>query len=117
MACANCDHFNTEGQRYYPGQFGCIAEKVRAAVAAGTLLYNSFESDRELIGQPAYLVLDLSVPFPDVMRYTSIVQNAVTAPGFSWRHIMVPEVYGLCLAICLPTSRSRRTRLKRCTRN
>lgn len=69
MACANCDQFNTEVQIHSPGQFVRVAEKVRAAVSAGSLVYNSFESDRELIGQLSFMTLELAVPLPDVMRY------------------------------------------------
>jgi len=69
MTCANCDQFNTEVQIHFPGQFAQVAQKVRAAVAAGTLVYNSFESDRALIGQSSFLALELTAPFPDVMRY------------------------------------------------
>ena len=68
-ACKNCDQFNTEVQIHSPGQFVRVAEKIRAAVTAATLVYNSFESDRELIGQPSFLSLELSGPLPDVMRY------------------------------------------------
>lgn len=69
MACANCDQFNTEVLIHSAGQFIRIAEKIRAAVSGGILVFNSFESDRELIGQPSFLGLELSAPFPDVMRY------------------------------------------------
>lgn len=69
MACANCDQFDTEVLIHSPGQFIRVAEKIRAAISEGVLVYNSFESDRELIGQPSFLALKLTTPFPDVMRY------------------------------------------------
>ena len=57
MACTNCDQFHTEVQIHSPGQFVRIAEKIRKAVTKATLLYNTFESDREMIGQPSFLAL------------------------------------------------------------
>lgn len=67
--CANCDQFDTEVLIQSPGQFIRVAEKIRAAISEGILVYNSFESDRELIGQPSFIALNLAAPFPDVMRY------------------------------------------------
>jgi hypothetical protein len=69
MSCSNCDQFNTEVLIQSPGQFAKVGEKIRAAVTQGTLCYNSFESDRELIGQPSFLALEFAGPLPDVMRY------------------------------------------------
>ena len=69
MSCGNCDQYNTEVTIHSPGQFARLGSKIRAAVVEGALRYNSFESDRELIGQPSFMHLDLSGPLPDVMRY------------------------------------------------
>ena len=70
MSCTACDQFDTSIVISSPGQFRRIAGKVRDAVASGVLRYNTFESDRELIGQPSFVELDLSAgQIPDVMRY------------------------------------------------
>ena len=69
MGCAKCDEFDVEIPIQSFSLFLRIANKVRAAVARGTLSYNSFESSRELVGQPSFLELDLGGPLPDVMRY------------------------------------------------
>jgi len=42
---------------------------VRAAVDAGELQYNAFESDRELVGQTSFMQLRFDGPVPEVMRY------------------------------------------------
>ena len=47
--CATCDTFDTTIEIHSPVQLERILTKVRAAVAEGILVYNSFESDRELI--------------------------------------------------------------------
>ena len=69
MSCSNCDQFNTEVLIQSPGQFASVGEKIRAAVTEGTLCYNSFESDRELIGQPSFMAVEFAGPLPDVVRY------------------------------------------------
>ena len=69
MSCTNCDQFNTEIQIQSLGQLPRVAAKIHAAVSEGTLRYNSFESDRELIGQPSFMALDFSGSLPDLMRY------------------------------------------------
>ncbi len=69
MHCSNCHHFNTEIAICSPSQLVRVAENVQEAVAAGILNYNSYESDRELLGQPSFLDLDLHKRFPDVLRY------------------------------------------------
>ena len=69
MTCTNCDQFNTEVRIQSPGQLARVATKIHAAVSEGILRYNSFESDRELIGQPSFMTLEVSGAFPDVMRY------------------------------------------------
>lgn len=69
MTCANCDQFNTEVVIQSLSQLARLGEKICAAVTEGILKYNSFESDRELIGQPSFMILKLSGPLPDVIRY------------------------------------------------
>lgn len=69
MACANCDPFDTEIRIHSPDQWVRVARKIREAATQGVLVYNGFESDREFIGQPSFLTLDLAGPLPDVMRY------------------------------------------------
>jgi hypothetical protein len=64
-----CDPYDTEVLIHSPGQLAKIGKKIRAAVNDGVLRYNSFESDRELMGQPAFMTLDFSGVLPDVMRY------------------------------------------------
>lgn len=69
MSCTACGEFDTNIVISSPGQFRRIAGKVRDAVASGVLRYNTFESDRELIGHPSFVELDLSAgQIPDVMR-------------------------------------------------
>ncbi len=67
--CTVCDAFDTKIEIRSPGQLESVCVKVKAAVADGTLVYNSFESDRELIGQQSFMELDPAGPFPDVLRY------------------------------------------------
>lgn len=69
MTCASCDQFDIEISIQSPIQLARISGKIRTAIADGILAYNSFESDRELIGQPSFLTLEPNGPFPDVMRY------------------------------------------------
>jgi hypothetical protein len=69
MGCERCGAFDAEVAIQTPEVFRSVAEKVRKAVSEGTLSYNSFESSRELIGQPSFMELDLSSALPDVLRY------------------------------------------------
>jgi hypothetical protein len=69
MTCASCDQFDVEINIQSPAHFVRISGKIRNAIADGILVYNSFESDRELFGQPSFLTLEQKGPFPDVMRY------------------------------------------------
>jgi len=69
MSCSACDQYDTEVLIRWPGQLARVIEKIRIAVSDGVLHYNAFESDRELVGQPSLMELDLSGPIPDVMRY------------------------------------------------
>ncbi|MES2772500.1 MAG: hypothetical protein V4623_11130 [Pseudomonadota bacterium] len=69
MTCSNCDQFNTEVQIQSPDQLARLGAKIRAAVSASILKYNSFESDRELIGQPSFMALEFAGSLPHTMRY------------------------------------------------
>ena len=69
MHCSNCDQFNAEIAIHSPTQLARVAEAVRAGITSGALRYNSFESDRALIGQASFLGLDFHGPLPDVLRY------------------------------------------------
>ena len=69
MHCSNCHEMNVAIAIESPGQLRRIAQSVREAVQTDVLRYNSFESDRELVGQASFLDLDLAAPLPDVVRY------------------------------------------------
>lgn len=69
MSCAACDQYDTEVLIQSLGQLARVAQKVRAAITNGVLRYNVFEYDRELIGQPSFMELDLSSSIPDTMRF------------------------------------------------
>jgi hypothetical protein len=67
--CESCELYNTEVEISSPGQLDRIIEKVQAAVESGALLYSSYESDRENIGQPSFMSLKPAEVLPDIMRY------------------------------------------------
>ena len=69
MGCERCDAFDTEVAIPTPRVLRNVAQKIREAVLGGVLSYNSFESSRELIGQPSFMDLDLSGSLPDVLRH------------------------------------------------
>jgi len=69
MDCTNCDPFNTEIHIGSPGQFARVVQEIRTAVAEGRLIYNAFESDRELVGQQSFVTLDMNGPLPDLVRH------------------------------------------------
>jgi hypothetical protein len=69
MGCERCDMYDTEVVIGSPGQLRSVVAKIRDAVKVGALKYNSFESDREIIGQPSFLELNLNEPLPDVLKY------------------------------------------------
>ena len=67
--CELCDEFDTEIQIHGPEQLRRIMKKILEAMNDKKLSYNSFESDRALIGQTSFLQLDISSSLPDVIRY------------------------------------------------
>ena len=67
--CEICDEYDVEIKIYSPEQLRRVMKKVKEAVEAEKLSYNSFESDRALIGQLSFKELDLNRNFPDVIRY------------------------------------------------
>lgn len=69
MGCDRCAAFDAEVIITTPGGLRDVVARVRSAVDAGTLSYNSFESSRELVGQPSFMDLDGSSALPDVLRY------------------------------------------------
>ena len=69
IVCNACDTFDVEVEIHGPQQLRGIVVKIQAAVEAGILQSNEFESSRALIGQPAFSDLDLDTTIPDVMRY------------------------------------------------
>jgi hypothetical protein len=69
MSCPSCEEFDTAIELHSPAQLARVIEKVRASVEAQQLRYDSFESDRELIGQPTFAAVPANGPWPDVMRY------------------------------------------------
>lgn len=67
--CEACEEFDVEVPVQGPDQLRRILGKVRSAVESGQLHYNSFESDRALIGQTSFVDLSVDGPLPDVLRY------------------------------------------------
>jgi hypothetical protein len=67
--CEACDTFDVEVPIHGPQQLRGVVEKIRAAVEAGILRCNEFESSRALIGQPAFSDLELGRAIPDVICY------------------------------------------------
>src|SRR6516165_7605638 len=86
MSCSNCNPFMTPILIQSLDQLREVATKVRDAVSRGILKYNSFESDRELIGQPSFMDIDFGTGLPDAIRY----------------HFNCP-ICGNCFALCLET--------------
>lgn len=69
MSCSSCDQFDTTVELRSPGQLARVIGTIRDCVEAQTLQYESFESDRELIGQISFPQIPVNGPWPDVMRY------------------------------------------------
>ena len=69
IMCDACDTFDVEVEIHGPQQLQRIVAKIQAAVDAGILRCNEFESSRALIGQPAFSDLDLDNTIPDIIRY------------------------------------------------
>lgn len=67
--CDVCIEYDTEIAINGPVQLRRITSKVRAAVEEGKLEYNSFESDRALVGQESFMNIDIEGSLPDVIRY------------------------------------------------
>ena len=67
--CEACDTLDVEVSIHGPQQLRSVLDKIRAAVSAGTIRCNEFESSRALIGQPPFSDLDLTTTIPDVIRY------------------------------------------------
>jgi len=73
--CEICEKFNTDIEVHSPGQLSRIIEKVQAAVLNEELSYNSFESDREIFGQPPFMSIKPAGVYPDIMRYHFVCPN------------------------------------------
>lgn len=73
--CSICDEFDIEIQIHGPEQLQRLMNKVKDAIANKKLSYNSFESDRALIGQASFLKLDIDESLPDVIRYYFDCEN------------------------------------------
>jgi hypothetical protein len=67
--CPRCEEFDVEVDVHGLAQLRRIMEKAHLALQAGKLRYNSFESDRALIGQTSFETLAFDGPLPDVIRY------------------------------------------------
>ena len=67
--CNICDEYDIEINIHSPEQLRRIMKKVKDAIDNEKLSYNSFESDRALVGQVPFIKLDLNENFPDVLRY------------------------------------------------
>lgn len=87
MSCPTCDEFDVIVELRSPAQLARVIGKVRASVEANALLYQSFESDRELVGQIPFGLLAVSGPWPDVMRYH------FTCPSCKASFILDAETY------------------------
>ena len=95
MSCSSCDQFDTTVELRSPGQLARVMLKIRAAIEQQVLHYESFESDRELIGQAPFPLVPAKGPWPDIMRYhfscsscrASFLLEAETyrGAGGSWR--------------------------------
>jgi len=94
MGCNNCDQFDTEIVIHGPEQLLAVCRKILTAVKANTLRYSSFESDRELIGQPSFLILDLSAPLPDMIRYHFYCSRCGIPTVSLLKHIMAAAQSG-----------------------
>lgn len=62
MSCASCEEFDVIVELRLPGQLARVIGKIRAAVEAHSLHYESFESDRELVGQVPFASLAVNGP-------------------------------------------------------
>lgn len=69
MVCKVCDTFDTQIDIPFSSGLARILGKLKAAVSAGKLKYNSFESSRVPIGQPDFTALEAAGPYPDVLQY------------------------------------------------
>ena len=67
--CNVCDEYDIKIKISSPAQLRRLMKKVKDAIDNKKLSYNSFESDRALIGQISFIELDLDGNFPDVVRY------------------------------------------------
>lgn len=101
MSCPFCKEFDVIVELRSPGQLARVIEKVHAGVEGHALRYESFESDRELIGQSPFTSIAVNGPWPDVMRYhftchscrTSFLLEAETyhGAGGTWRPLAPPS--------------------------
>jgi len=69
VTCKQCAAFATTLPVRGPADLESIVERLRQAVADGTLEYAAFEAEPTLAIEPSLLTLDLAGPLPDVMRY------------------------------------------------
>jgi hypothetical protein len=67
--CDNCDQLDTEIDIRSPEQLKSLVNKIRTDLKDNIIIYNSFESDRALIGQVSFDQLNLENSIPDVMCY------------------------------------------------
>ena len=67
--CSACHAFKMGIQIHSPNDLTAICSKIHAAITDGTLIYNAFESDRELNGQASFLSFNPNGPFPYFFRH------------------------------------------------
>ncbi len=87
MTCRNCEPFEAAIELQSPTQLARVMGQVRTAVEANVICYESFESDRELVGQPSFMTVVPEGPWPDVMRYH------FTCQACRWPFILTAETY------------------------
>ncbi len=95
--CDNCDQFDTEIDIQSPGQLKSLVSK-NTQPSRIRVLYNSFESDRALIGQVPFDQLNLENSIPDVMYYYfgykecrnifGLVREGYHGSGGKWSNLM-----------------------------
>jgi hypothetical protein len=112
MSCSSCDQFDTTVELRSPGQLERFIRTIRDCVEATTLYYESFESDREFIGQIPFPLIPVNGPWPDIMCYhfscpscrATFLLEAETyhGAGGSWgpnaspsHHLLHPTAFGV----------------------
>ena len=69
MPCELCDTFDIQIKIRFPSELARILEKLKAAVSARELTYDSVASSQVPIGQPDFTALEATGPYPDALHY------------------------------------------------